>query len=114
MRASKTSRKRDEVTPLTKLQAELATLRRKLRATIRAYAARLEIDLAESTAAVAALKPAETLSRQRLHEIREVTTVLRDCKVKPEKGRRKDLRRLDSLIHEVHSITHPDASRASQ
>jgi hypothetical protein len=114
VRASKTSRKRDEVTPLTKLQAELATLRRKLRATIRAYAARLEIDLAESTTAVAALKPAETLSRQRLHEIRELTTMLRDCKVKSEKGRRKDLRRLDSLIHEVHSITHPGASSASR
>lgn len=113
MRASKTTR-RDEVTPLTKLQAELASLRRKLRATIRAYAARLEIDLAESTAAVAALKPAETLSRQRLHEIRELTTMLRDCNVKPEKGRRKDLRRLDSLIHEVHSTTHPGTSRASQ
>ena len=107
-------RKRDEVSPLTKLQAELVTLRRKLRATIRAYATRLEIDLAESTTAVAALKPAETLSRQRLHEIRELTTMLRDFNVKPEKGRRKDLRKLDSLIHEVHSITHPGAPGASR
>ena len=112
MKSSKTSRKRDEVTPLTKLQAELTDLRRKLRATIRAYAARLEIDLAESAAAVAALKP--SLSRQQLHEIRELTTLLRDCKVKPEKGRRKDLRKLDSVIHEVHSITHPSASRPSR
>jgi hypothetical protein len=111
MSASKTSRKRDEVTPLTKLQAELVTLRRKLRATIRAYIARLEIDLAESTDAFAALKVAKTFSRQQLHEIRELTMMLRDCKVKPEKGRRKDLRKLDSLIHEVHSITHPGVSR---
>jgi transcription elongation GreA/GreB family factor len=105
MRPTKAIRKRDEVSPLTKLQAELMALRRKLRATIRAYAARLEIDLAESAAAVAALKPAEALSRERLHEIRELTTMLRNCKVKPEKGRRKDLRKLDSLIHEVHLIT---------
>ena len=113
MKASKTSRKRDEVTPVTKLQVELATLRRKLRGTVRAYAARLEIALAESTAAVAAFKPVENLSRQRLHEIRELTTMLRDCKVKPEKGRRKDLRKLDSLIHEVHIVTHPGASRGN-
>jgi hypothetical protein len=114
VKTSKTSPKRDEITPLTKLQAELATLRRKLRVTIRAYAARLEIDLAESAAAVAALRPAETLSRQRLHEIRELTTMLRDCKVKPEKGRRKDLRKLDSLIREVYCLTHPGAANAGQ
>jgi hypothetical protein len=114
MRTPKGIRKRDEVSPLTKLQAELMVLRRKLRATIRAYAARLEIDLAESAAAVAALKPAETLSRQRLHEIRELTTMLRDCKVKPEKGRRKDLRKLDSLIREVYCLTHPGAANAGQ
>jgi len=114
MRTTKPIRKRDEVSPLTKLQAELTDLRRKLRATIRAYAARLEIDLAESGAVIGALKPVEDLSRQRLHEIRELTTLLRDCKVKPEKGRRKDLRKLDSLIHEVHSITHPSASRSSR
>jgi signal-transduction protein with cAMP-binding, CBS, and nucleotidyltransferase domain len=83
----------------------MMALRRKLRATIRAYSARLEIDLAESAAAVTALKPAEALSREHLHEIRELTAMLRDCKVKPEKGRRKDLRKLDSLIHEVHLIT---------
>jgi hypothetical protein len=103
MRMVNAIRPGDEVSPLTKLHAELITLRRKLRTTIRAYAARLEIDLAESVVAITALKPAETLSRQRLHEIRELTKMLRDCKVKPEKGRRKDLRELDNLIREVYS-----------
>ena len=55
------------------LAEELASLRRDLRATIRAYAARLEIDLAESMAAIAASKRPETLSRDRLHEIRDLT-----------------------------------------
>ena len=94
------------------LTEELATLRRDLRATVRAYAARLEIDLAESTAAVASTKPAETLSRERLHEIRDLTIMVRKRKLKPEKGRRKDLRKIDSLIRDLHSITHPAASRS--
>ena len=94
------------------LTEELATLRRDLRATVRAYAARLEIDLAESTAAVASTKPAETLSRERLHEIRDLTIMVRKRKLKPEKGRRKDLRKIDSLIRDLHSITHPTASRS--
>jgi hypothetical protein len=88
---------------------ELMNLRRKLRTTFRAYAARLEIDLAESMAVVSGFKPAENLSRQRLHEIRELTNLVRNCKLKPEKGRRKDLRKIDSLIREIHCVTHPGA-----
>jgi hypothetical protein len=94
------------------LTAELAALRRELRATIRAYAARLEIDLAESTAAVASSLGKETLSRERLHEIRDLTIMVRKRKLKPEKGRRKDLRKIDSIIRDLHSITHPDSSAA--
>jgi hypothetical protein len=98
-----------DVAPVTKLQAELAELRRKLRTTLRAYAARLEIDLAESAAVVAGFKSAEELSPERLHQIREVTNMVRNCKLKPEKGRRKDLRKIDSLIREIHAVTHPGA-----
>ena len=92
------------------LAEELASLRRDLRATIRAYAARLEIDLAESMASVASSKGAET-SRDQLHEIRDLTIMLRKRKLKPEKGRRKDLRKIDSLIRDLHSVTHPGATR---
>ena len=93
------------------LAEEVAALRRDLRATVRAYAARLEIDLAESTASIASTKVAETLSRERLHEIRDLTIMVRKRKLKPEKGRRKDLRKIDSIIRDLHSITHPDSSR---
>ena len=89
------------------LMEELATLRRDLRGTIRVYMARLETDLAESAAAVASSKRVDSLSRERLHEIRDLTIMLRKRKLKPEKGRRKDLRKIDSLIHDLHSITHP-------
>ena len=93
------------------LAEELAALRRDLRATIRAYAARLEIDLAEGMATIASSKGAETLSRDRLHEIRDLTIMVRKRKLKPEKGRRKDLRKIDSLIRDLHSVTHPGAAR---
>jgi hypothetical protein len=92
------------------LAAELAALRRDVRATVRAYAARLEIELAESIKAVASTKGGETLSRDQLHEIRELTIMVRKRKLKPEKGRRKDLRKIDSLIRDLHSITHPAGS----
>lgn len=93
--------------PARVLERELAALRRDLRATVRAYAARLEIDLAETTAVVMSEPAAETLSRERLHQIRDLTILVRNRKVKPEKGRRKDLRKLDGIITDLHSATHP-------
>ena len=94
------------------LAEELAVLRRDLRETIRAYASRLEVALAESMAAVSS-KRAEALSREQLHDIRDLTIMVRKRKLKPEKGRRKDLRKIDSLIHDLHSITHPAGSQNS-
>jgi len=112
MKTKKRHKKR-ETSPATMLAEEVAALRRDLRTTIRAYAARLEIDLAESMKAVASTKGAEILARDQLHEIRELTIMLRKRKLKPEKGRRKDLRKIDSLIRDLHSITHPGASRVA-
>lgn len=78
--------------PVKVLESELEKLRHDLRATGRAYAARLEIDLAESRAALGSLKPAEEL----IH--------VRKRKLKPEKGRRKDLRKIDSLIEDLQLL----------
>jgi hypothetical protein len=90
------------------LDAELESLRRDLRATIRAYVARLESDLTESRKAVSVKNG--NLTRERLHEIRELIILVQNRKLKPQHGRRKDVRRLDALIRDVHSITHPNAN----
>ena len=74
---------RPEVSPVTILTDELDAVRRDLRRTIRAYAVRLELDLAESIAAVTRYKRAEELSRERLHDIRDLTILMRKRKLKP-------------------------------
>jgi hypothetical protein len=58
------------------LTDELDAVRRDLRRTIRAYAARLELDLAESIVAVTRYKRAEDLSRERLHDIRDLHSIV--------------------------------------
>jgi hypothetical protein len=105
---SKKNKERQETSPVTMLTDELSSLKRDLRRTVRAYTARLELDLAESAAAVALSKRADSLPRERLHDIRDLTIMMRKRKLKPEKGRRKDLRKIDSLIRDLHSIIHPD------
>ena len=108
-RKHRSKKEKREVSPVTMLTEELIALRRDLRKTIRAYAARLELDLAESAAAVALSKRANCLSPERLHDIRDLTIMVRKRKLKPEKGRRKDLRKIDSLIRDLHTITYPEA-----
>lgn len=96
--------KSKETSPARQLESELEKLRSDLRATVRAYAARLEVGLAESRAALESSEPAENLSRERLHELRELMILVRKRKLKPEKGRRKDLRKIDSLIEDLQVL----------
>ena len=90
--------------PVTMFEVELAALRRDLRRTLRAYAHRLEADLRNTATVVSALPPAEQLSTEHLHELREMTILLRRRKLKPDKGRRKDLRKIDSLVEDLQSF----------
>ena len=101
----------DSTSPVKVLETELEKLRQDLRATVRAYAARLEINLAESRAALGSLKPAEELSRERLNELRDLMIHVRKRKLKPEKGRRKDLRKIDSLIEDLQLLVPDKAKR---
>jgi hypothetical protein len=96
----------EETSPTRHLEAEIESLRRDLRITLRAYAAGLEVHLAEAAAAIAATPQPQDLPRGRQHEIRDLTMLVRKRKLKPEKGRRKDLRKIDALIGELHSATH--------
>jgi hypothetical protein len=44
------------------------------------------------------------LPRERLSEIRDLMIHVRKRKLRPEKGRRKDLRKIDSLIEDVRLL----------
>jgi hypothetical protein len=93
-----------ETSPARLLDLELQVLRRDLRTTLRAYGTRLEVGLAESRAALASVKSAEKLSRERLHQLRDLTILVRKRRLKPEKGRQKDLRKIDSLIEDLQVL----------
>ena len=92
-----------ESSPLTMFESELRALRRDLRTVARAYVSRLENDLLVCIAALRSYGPIEKVPRELLQEIRDLTIVVRNRKLKPEKGRRKDLRKIDSLIIDLAS-----------
>jgi hypothetical protein len=96
-------RKRRESSPVTMLESELHALHRDLRTTAKAYIARLENDLLVCLAALSSYGPIEQVPREMLHQIRDLTIIVRNRKLKPDKGRRKDLRKIDSLIVDLVS-----------
>ncbi len=96
-------RRARESSPVTMLESELHALHRDLRIIAKAYIARLENDLIVCLAVLRSCGPIEHVSRGMLHQIRDLTIVVRNRKLKPEKGRRKDLRKIDSLIVDLVS-----------
>jgi hypothetical protein len=92
-----------ESSPLTMFESELRALHHDLRTVAKAYISRLENDLLVCIAALRSYGPIERLPRELLQEIRDLTIIVRNRKLKPEKGRRKDLRKIDSLVVDLVS-----------
>lgn len=104
------ARNGQDSSPVTMLASELAELRRDLRQTVKAYAQRLEAALLKSSAALNSLGPIEKLTPENLHDVREMTVLVRRRRLKPEKGRRKDLRKIDSLIEDLQLFVPPNGA----
>ena len=86
------------------MQLELQQLRRELRTTARSYAQRLEHELILTNAALDRYTPAEKLTREQLHRVRDFAMMVRQRRLRPEKGRRKDLRKIESLISDLRPL----------
>jgi hypothetical protein len=97
------SRSLRESSPVTMLESEVRALHDDLRAIAKAYITRLENDLFVCLAALRSYGPIEQVPREMLQQIRDLTIIVRNRKLKPEKGRRKDLRKIDSIIADLVS-----------
>ena len=89
-----------EASPLKSVAEELAFLRKMFRETVDQYAARVESDIAGIREAVMIeVKGKKTAARNR--DARDMITLIRTLEIKPEKGRRRDLKKIDSLVEEL-------------
>lgn len=98
-----------ETSPVRQLELQLHELRRELRMTARAYTHRLETELLAATAALSHYAPAEDLSREELHRVRDFSIMVRQRQLRPEKGRRKDLRKIDTLISDLQPLVEDES-----
>ena len=95
------SSNKQEASPVKSLTAEIGTFRALFKATLDGHAARMDRDLDTILEKVGALGDADKISAGKLRDIRDMLTLLRHLDVKPDKGRRKDLKKLDSVADDL-------------
>jgi hypothetical protein len=90
-----------EVSPMKSVAEELDFLRKTFRECITGYGARIETDLNQIREAVLEQAKNPKLPPSKIRDLRDMLTLCRTLDIKPEKGRRKDLKKIDSLIEEL-------------
>lgn len=93
-----------QVSPAKSLLTDLVSLRRTLRHAGRAYIHRLEagIDEVATWATERAREP--ELPKAHLRDLGDMITLVRKLGHKPDKGRRRDLKRIDRTIEDLRQL----------
>jgi hypothetical protein len=91
--------------PFKTVAEELAFLRKTFRDLIGTYAAQMEGEIVRLHAAVQADgESKKKLPASRGTDLRDILMLLRSLEVKPTKGRRRDLKKVENLIEELRTI----------
>ncbi len=84
---------------------ELDELAASFQEAARAYHDKLLSDIGQVRSSVAALEGGKEPSQEKIRDLRDMLTLLRHFNIKPIKGRRKDLKKTDSLVEDLLHIT---------
>jgi len=87
------------------LVAALGTLRQLVKEVGGNYLASMQADVAAIEQAVRHAGGGELLNRKQLGQFRTMLKAINDLEVKPQKGRRRDLRKLDRTISKLSDTT---------
>ena len=90
-----------DVSPAKSFSEEVEILRKSFRACLDVYATRVEAELSHIKEAALAKTQSAQLSQNTIRDLRDMITLCRTLDIKPEKGRRKDLKKIDSLVDEL-------------
>jgi hypothetical protein len=91
-----------EVSPMKSLAEELAFVRKSFRESIEVYSTRVETQLTQIRDAVLEQTKNPNLPPAQIRDLRDMITLCRTLDLKPEKGRRKDFKKIDTLLEELH------------
>ena len=100
-----------DVSPAKSLLTDLVRLRRTLRRTGRAYLRRLEAELDEVATWAHERAEERNLPKARVRDLGDMITLVRKIDGKPEKGRRRDLKKIDTTVGDLRELMSNKVSR---
>jgi hypothetical protein len=91
--------------PLKTVAEELAFLRKSFRDLVTAYASQIEAEITQLHSTVnTEAESKRKLPASRVHDLRDMLMLLRSLEIKPAKGRRRDLKKVENLVEELRLI----------
>ena len=90
--------------PVKPALEELAFVRKAFQEAAAHYAARIVGDLNEIREAVATIAAQKKVPPERVKSLRDVLLILREIELKPEKGRRRDLKKVELAVKDMRHI----------
>jgi hypothetical protein len=94
----------DGAAPVQATVTELERLRSLFRESIESYVERVDSEINEVIAAVSAEAGKNKISAGKMRDLRDMLTLLRHTQIKPDKGRRKDIKKLDGLVGDLKML----------
>lgn len=96
--------KASETSPARAAIEELQFFRQNFRTTVESYATKVEAQIAHLQEIIHNQAGGEKIPAAKLRDLRDILTVLRNLEVRPEKGRRKDLKKMDLLVADLVTL----------
>jgi rubrerythrin len=88
-----------EASPSKAVVSELQDLRAELRETASSYVARLDAEIERVRSAVEGMRTSS--SGAKIRDLRDMLTMLNHRQIKADKGRRKDLKKMESIVKDL-------------
>ena len=90
--------------PVKPTLEELTFVRKVLHDTTAHYVARIDGELNGIREAVASIASQKKVPGERVKSLRDLLLILREVEVKPEKGRRRDLKKIETAVKEMRRL----------
>lgn len=92
--------------PLKPVAEELAFLRKSFKELISAYSTQIEADIAQIQIVISAEAESKAkVAHSRVADLRDMLMLLRSFEIKPARGRRRDLKKVEALVKDLRDIT---------
>lgn len=93
-----------ETLPIKALLEELSVLRGNVRELVARYRARIEGEIARLVSFLGAENDSKKVPHERVNDLRDMLQLLRELELKPAKGRRRELKKVENTLDELLRI----------